>query len=393
MKKIQKSKRTILNVPSVKKWRIGVVGYYSCSGLGGHGLHLAFSGLPGVEIVSVADPDETGRNMLQKETGAKNSYSDWSYLIQHDKPDVVCVCSRLPSQHTDVVVAAAEAGCHIYCEKPFAQTLEDADKMINAAASNNVLIVVAHLGRYAPMYQVAREMIQKGDIGRPLSVYCRGKEDERGGGEDMMVLGTHLFDMSCFFFGYPEWIFGNITVKGRKMTLNDVTEPKEPIGPVAGDEIVSLFGFSNSVRGYFESRRGLFDKKIRRMGISVAGSEAILAMRFDAKPRLYISTDRRPFEKPGDFDEIDIPSVLEIPGTQPLSLSVSDPENDMPFTYCNRYAAVDLLCAIVEGREPISSGKDARWALEMIFGVYTSHLAGKSVDFPLPNRKHPLTRK
>jgi len=210
-----------MTIPGGKTWRVGVVGHYSSSGFGGHGTHLAFSGLPGVEIVSVADPDEEGRNMLEKATGAKKCYGDWRQLLEDDRPDVLCVCSRLPSKHTDAVIAAAQAGCHVYCEKPFAENLQDADMMIEAADSAGTLIAVGHLGRYAPMFRTAKTMIQNGDIGRPLSVFCRGKEDERGGGEDMLVLGTHLFDLCSFFLGVPEWVFGQsrVNLSGRLQVM------------------------------------------------------------------------------------------------------------------------------------------------------------------------------
>jgi len=341
----------------------------------------------------VADPDEKGRNKLQKETGAKKSYSDWRELIEIDKPDVICICSRLPSRHTEVVIEAAKVGCHVYCEKPFAENLEDADKMLEAAVLGNILISVAHLGRYAPMYRIAKELIQKGFIGRPLSIFCRGKEDKRGGGEDMMVLGTHLFDLSRFFFGDPKWIFGHVTVGGREMTLADISIPTEDIGPVAGDEIVALFGFSEGVRGYFESRRGLFDGHEKRMGICVVGSERILSLRFDGKPWIYISRKKYSVGRTIEFEKIYTPSRLEVSGADPLVLDENSSEQDFPFAYCNRYAAVDLLCAITEKRQPISSGYDGRWALEMIMGVYLSHLSGRALKLPLLERKHPLYRQ
>ena len=56
----------------------------------------------------------------------------------------------------------------------------------------------------------------------------------------------------------------------------------------------------------------------------------------------------------------------------------------------NALAVWDLMQAADEGREPVSSGRDARWALEMILGVYASHLAGRPLPLPLDERQHPL---
>ncbi len=375
-------------------WRVGVIDYYNRHGKGGHGTHLAFWGLPRVKIVAVADPDEESRKWLQEETGAEKSYADWHELIERDAPDVICVCSRLPGFHKDVVVAAAKKGCHIYCEKPLAKSLEDADAMIDAAASAGILLSVAHLGRYAPQFQTARTMIQKGDIGRPLSIYCRGKEDHRGGGEDMLVLGTHLFDLSRFFLGDPEWVFGHITNdKGRKATYEDIKEPTEDVGPVVGDEILAVYGFKKGARVFFESRKGMYNGNIPRMGISVVGSEAAISFRYDAKRQLRIRRGRRPFEEGGKYSVIKTPYRLQIPGAAPLPFPVDNISGSkLYFACCNRCAALDLLHAIAERRdETLSSGHDGRWALEMAFGAYASHFNGCSLPMPLSNRRHPLT--
>lgn len=371
--------------------RVGVIGHYSADGRPGHGTHLAFLGLPGVKIVSVSDPDEEGRNKLRTETGAVKSFADWQELMVKDRPDVVCVCSRFPGMHTEVVIAAARAGCHVYCEKPFAEDLENADKMIAASDESGSLISVAHLGRYSPMFQAAKALIQRGDIGRPVSVYCRGKEDDRLAGEDMLVLGSHLFDISRFLFGDPEWVFAFVASNGKGITLDDVHEPTEPVGPVAGDEIGALFGFLNGLRVYFESRQGLFDGENTRMGISIVGSEGSLYFCFDSSRRLLIRRGSCPPESGGDYEVIPTRYDDDIL-LHDSSIVVGDgSERQLYFRYCNRCAAMDILRAVEETREPLCSGRDARWALEMVLGVYSSHMLGCRFKLPAENRVHPLT--
>lgn len=385
--------RLSLSIPPGKTWQVGIVGYHSTSGLGGHGLELAFLGLPNVRITAVVDPDKEGREFLKKKTNTKKGYSSISELLEEQRPDIVCACSRLPSKRKDVIIESIRAGCHVYSEKPFAENLEDADTIIEEARKRNIKIAVAHLGRYAPMYRRAKEMIQEGIIGKVLSVYCRGKEDHRGGGEDMMVLGTHLFDMCNFFFGRPSWVSGYITANGKEITQDDVHKPTEDVGPVAGDHITATFGYPNGIRGFFESRRGISCGKKSRMGILVVGSEGLISLKFDGKPRLYISRGKYTPEEPKDFESIWTNSILEVSGTEPIILSEDSPELDFPFAYCNRYAAVDLIWSIAEDRSPISCAEDARWALEIIFGIYSSHLSGKRINLPLKDRQHPLIKK
>lgn len=60
------------------------------------------------------------------------------------------------------------------------------------------------------------------------------------------------------------------------------------------------------------------------------------------------------------------------------------------FLESNRYAAWDLICSIEENRLPISNIYNARTVVEMIYGIYASHLSGRVMHFPLSNRKFPL---
>jgi predicted dehydrogenase len=374
-----------------RSWRVGVIDYYCKDSRGGHGVHEAFAGLRGVEICAVADPDEESRISLSKDTGAANMYADWRELLDSEQPDVVCLCSRLPVQHPDVVIGAARAGCHIYCEKPFAASLDSADEMIAAVDAAGVKLAVAHLARYSESFHTARDMIQNGDVGRPLVAYCRGKEDERGGGEDMMVLGTHLFDISRFLFGDPAWVFGHVSEQGRDMVRTDARDPSEPVGAVAGDEIVAAFGFPGNVHCHFESRRGMFDGTEWRFGITIVGSEAKLAFRYcEGRRVLRICRSASPFEAGGEFEIVSETALPGIPGAAPLPQDKTGSEMWAYFAGCNRRAAWDLLCAAAEDREPLSSGRDARWALEMIHGVYASHLAGRRLPLPMTDRRHPL---
>jgi len=370
-----------------RKWRVAVVDHYRRKCKGTHGTHVAFPGLPDVEIVAVADPDEESRALTQRETDAPREYADWADLLTQEEPDIVCVCSRLPTQHLDVIVGSAAAGCHIYCEKPLSVDLQDADRMIAAADSAGVRLAVGHLARHASVFQAARELIHNGGIGRPLSVFCRGKEDDRGGGEDMLVLGSHLLDLARFFFGDPQWVFGHVTTDGRDMVRADAHAPTEPVGAVAGNGIVALYGFDDGVRGHFESRRDLYDNGEVRMGITVVGSEATLAVRYDDDRVLRLRRSGRPLEEGGDFEVIPTPPPPDPPGAAPLYTT-----NGMGgyFALNNRLAALDLIAAIQEGREPLASGRDAAWSLEMIHGVYASHLRREALPLPLKDRQHPL---
>src|SRR5947207_11777153 len=113
-------------------------------------------------------------------------------MLQKEKPTIVSVADRHMDLHRDMVVACAQAGASIFLEKPIARTLAEADAMIRACEMHHVKLAIAHQTRYSPRLKRVRELIASGKVGDVLEMRARGKEDARGGGQDMMVLGTHL---------------------------------------------------------------------------------------------------------------------------------------------------------------------------------------------------------
>ena len=93
-------------------------------------------------------------------------------------------------------------------------------------------------------------MLNDGKIGTIQAIYASGKQDRRGGGEDMIVLGTHLFNMMRFFVGDVAWMQSHVTKDGKEVMDGDEHVPAEPVGPVAGDCINSYFAFKSGVIGF-----------------------------------------------------------------------------------------------------------------------------------------------
>lgn len=371
-----------------KQWRVAVAFDTTQIFLKGHGTHLAFVGLPGVEHVALADPNHEGLEKRMCELGAKRHYDDYLEMLDREQPQIVVLGSRLPEDHDVQIRAAVERGIHVFCEKPMTSDLRVADELIALAKKHNAKIAVAHLARHALVFQTMKRMIEEGAIGTPLTFYGRGKEDERGGGEDMVVLGTHILDLGCYLFGAPASVSAEITVEGRPLRREDRSVTKEPLGPVAGDNVFALYRFPNSVRGIFESRKGLFRKQVR-MGVSVVGTEGILSVRYDNDRKLRLSRTPYPPEDEAAYEEVPLVETRQIPGAEELR----DFGYFWYFRENNRFAAWDLIRAIEEERQPLASAYDARKVLEMINGAYASQLTGRVVPLPLSEREHPLEKQ
>src|SRR5436305_722669 len=119
--------------------------------------------------------------------GAKNAYADYRAMLEKERPQIVSVADRHLDLHRDMVVACARAGASVFLEKPMARTLAEADEMVRACETHHVKLAIAHQTRHSPRLARAKEMIASGRLGDLLELRGRGKEDPRGGGQDLMV--------------------------------------------------------------------------------------------------------------------------------------------------------------------------------------------------------------
>src|SRR5215470_1934397 len=177
-----------------KTYRIAVIGRTG-KGNYGHGLDLVWKAFDNVEIIAVADEDAKGRAAAAQRLKAKNAYADYRMMLAKERPQIVSVADRWLDQHRDMVVACAEARASVFLEKPMCRTLAEADEMVTACERHHVKLAIAHQTRYSPRLKRVRELIGSGLIGDVLEMRGRGKEDSRAGGQDLMVLGTHIFDL------------------------------------------------------------------------------------------------------------------------------------------------------------------------------------------------------
>lgn len=362
-----------------KKYRACIIGDTKQGGYG-HFMHLVFAHRPDVEVVALADPDEQGRAQNAAECGAKTTYADYREMLEKEKPDLVSIGPRCTVNHKEYVLAAAAVGAHGIIEKPISTDLAEADEMIAALDAKNLKWSIAFNFRVSPILQHAKKaLLEDRIIGSVLEVRGRGKEDNRAGAEDMIVLGTHIFDaMSFLMDGKPAWCESDITVNGKPATKADVHEASEPLGPIVGNRLHSVYGYSLGTAGHFSSMKSK-DGPGGRFGLDVYGSLGIMTIRVDVIPQVYVLRD--PTWAPGGSGAQWEP----LPGAPEVKMD--DPRNGR-----NAPIIDDLIAAIQENREPQVSLKHGRDSLEMIQATFESYVQGKRVAMPLQERVHPLKR-
>jgi predicted dehydrogenase len=353
-----------------RTYRVAVIGRTG-RGNYGHGLDVVWKLFPNTSIVAVADENPQGLAAAAARLGVKATYSGYREMLRQEKPDIVAVGPRWADCHHDMVISCAEARASIYLEKPVARTLAEADRMIAACDRAHVKLAVAHQMRISPVLELAKEKIATGAIGQIQEMRGRGKEDRRAGGEDLMVLGTHVMDLMRQFAGDPQWACGRVTSNGRDIAPTDIVDGPEGLGPIAGDAIAGTFAFHDGISGYFASKKS-DEASGSRFGLDIYGSRGVMTIRAGMDPEVRIVSSAKWADAPG------VP--LELPG--------NPPKRDV--SGANQALVADLLEAIEQDRAPRASGVDARWTLEMVMAIYESQRAGGRVRLPMERRDHPL---
>jgi predicted dehydrogenase len=364
-----------------KTYRVAVIGRTG-KGNYGHGLDTVWPAVENVEIVAVADEDEKGRAEAAQRLKARQAYADYRLMLEKERPQIVSVAPRFPDCHRDMVVACAEAGAHIFLEKPMARTLAEADEMVAACERHHIKLAIAHQTRYSPRLQRVRDLIAAGTLGDLLELRGRGKEDTRGGGQDLMVLGTHIFDLMRLIAGDARWCFAQVFENGKPVTKNEVRVGGENMGPVAGDHINAVYGFDRGIQATFGTHKAKFGAGAR-FALHLYGTKGIIQLTTGSLPPIYFLND------PSWF-----PGKSKAPWQEITSAGLGQPEpiKDGSGQHLGNVLIVkDLIEAIEKDRQPLGSMYDGRAALEMILAVYESHRRQGPVDLPLKTRAHPLS--
>jgi predicted dehydrogenase len=363
-----------------KTYRVAVIGRTG-NGNYGHGIDVVWKEVDNVEIVAVADEDDRGRAAAAQRLGAKNAYADYRQMLEKERPQIVSVADRWLDQHRDMVVACANVGASVYLEKPLCRTLEEADEMVRACETHHVKLAIAHQTRSSPRLKVVRDLIGEGKIGDVLEIRSRGKEDSRGGGQDLMVLGTHLFDLMRYLLGDARWCHARVFQNGKPATKADVVAGGEGMGPVLGDWINATYGFDRGVEGTFGSAKNSTGKETR-YGMEIRGSKGVIQLTTGSLPPVFFLDDPSwfPGHSKGRWQEV-----------TSAGLGKPEPLKDGGLGQGNVWIVKDLIEAIEKDRQPLGSIYDGRATLEMILAVYESHRLKGTAELPLKNRKHPLT--
>lgn len=160
--------------------------------------------------------------------------TDFNAVLKDPAIQGVVLCTP-HTQHTDQIIAAANAGKHVFCEKPLSMTRSDVLRAIKAVNDNKVALAVGHERRFEPPVLEAMRIIQSGELGTPLQVEANFSQDKfltlaadnwRLSGKEapagpMTATGIHLLDLSVGVFGEAERVFASVKQLGSQLVNGD----------------------------------------------------------------------------------------------------------------------------------------------------------------------------
>src|SRR5437867_3788978 len=169
------------------------------------------------EFIAVSRARAELAESFAKEFGARRWYADWRELLRDEEIRAVYIATPV-NLHTEQIIAAAESGKHVLCEKPMALNVAECDRIIDACRRNSVTLGVAYYRHFYPVVRRIKEIIQSGEIGTPVVAQVNAFEwfDPEPSNSRRWLLnrkqsgGGPMFDFGCHRIEVLLDLFGNI---------------------------------------------------------------------------------------------------------------------------------------------------------------------------------------
>jgi len=349
---------------SDRKLGIGIIG----AGGIANGAHLPnYTRNPRARLVAVADISAEAAQATAERWGIPNVYTDYRELLANPEVEAVSV-TTWAGAHAEPVIAAAEAGKHILCEKPIATRLEDADAMVAAAQRAGVKFTMGYQPRFSKMWNTVKQLLDEGAIGKvqALNIVSTAPSAHRtawflrksqAGGGVLMDWGIYTAFMINWFMGPVESVYGTYRRFREENYAGGQLVPDADVE----DTVAATLQFKSGAVGTWYST---WAATARHGYTSIDGSLGSIQMKGGASDGPRIFTTR--------FDE---PEHLR--GWRQLPLTELQNSEQ-------HYRKIDhLVTSVLDDTPLVMTGADGRDALELVLSIYRSAETGQPVKLPM----------
>jgi len=326
-------------------------------GAGGIGLlHVRILGtLPDARVTWVADRDGARAAEIAALVGARAT-TDNTVAIAADDVDAVVVATPTPF-HRPVVELAAAHGKHVFCEKPIARTLADAEAMITACHRGGVGLMVGHVVRFFPEYARAHQVLTEGTLGKigvvRTSRVGASPQGARAWFNDLAQSGGMVVDLMIHELDTLRWWFGDVDrifAKGLSYTEH------QP----ARDYALATLRFTNGIIAHVETS---WAHAAFRTRFEISGEHGML--RHDSETAATLRHERSTWAD--DF--------MATAPQPPISLVGSS--GDRPYQAELRH----FIDRLADGQPFLTDGIEGLRALELALATLASIRTGRPVSF------------
>ena len=301
-----------------------------------------YSEMDGVELAAVSDVNEkTGREVAGKH-GCKY-YGDYKEMLRTERPCAVSVC--VPTAfHYEVARNVIERGVNLLIEKPISDDVGKAEKLVNLAEKNGVVLAVGHIERFNPAVQELKIIIDSGRLGKITSILARrvGIMPPRIKDANVVIdIAVHDIDVFSYLLGkYPVSIYAS----GGHALLNK------------RDDYADIFLKYNGTNGFIEVN-WITPVKIRVL--NVTGTKGYASLNYITQElTLYESIYERDYDEFGDF-------VINFgePRKIPVNIKRGEPL---------RIELSEFIKSVKSGKSPLVTGRDGLKALKTAVDIMKS---------------------
>jgi len=247
--------------------RLGVIGAGRIGTL--HAKHLC-TRIEGVAVVAVSDIFEKAASDLAATLGIPGCHTDHRKILDDSNVDAVIICSSTDT-HAGIIVEAAEAGKHIFCEKPIALDIQKIDTAVAAAEQAGVILQIGFNRRFDPTFQRVRDAVTSGEIGQPHIIRITSRDPAPPPIEYVKVSGGIFLDMTIHDFDMARFLIGSEVEEVYAVGGVNVDPRIGDAGDI--DTAMITLVFANGVIGSIDnSRQAVFGYDQR---VEVFGSEGM----------------------------------------------------------------------------------------------------------------------
>ncbi|NEA38061.1 Gfo/Idh/MocA family oxidoreductase [Streptomyces sp. SID11385] len=343
------------------------------------------------ELAALCGRDEAAVTKAARQLGWAAAETDWRALIAREDVDLVDICTPGDS-HAEIAIAALEAGKHVLCEKPLANTVAEAEAMVEAARAARARGQLAMVGfnyRRVPAAAFARQLVAEGRLGTlrhvrvtylqdwltdPASPLTWRLDKSKAGSGALGDLGAHIVDLAQYLTGEP--LVGVSALTETFTTERPVPEGSgawlggtgsgERLGPVTVDDAALFIGRTASgALASFEATRVAAGRK-NALTLELNGSKGSLSFNLERLNELSFHDHTEPATTSG------FRRILVTEPEHPYLHAWWPPGHGLGYEHTFVHQAHDLVHALATGEQPVPTFEDGLQVQRVLAAVEES---------------------